>query len=70
MPIVAEMFGQLDIQRRLEHLLGQPGQQPARPGQLHTLRSSGRHQLIGQHGQIRRHRPLTQLRFSDLCGHA
>jgi hypothetical protein len=35
--LVAAMLAQLGLQRRLQHLLAHPAQQPVRPGQLHTL---------------------------------
>jgi hypothetical protein len=34
---VAEMIVELALQRRLDHRLGQPGQQPTLPGQLQPL---------------------------------
>ena len=43
--LVAEMLGQLGLQRRLQHRLGQPGQQPAGPHQAHPLGVSPGHQL-------------------------
>jgi hypothetical protein len=70
--VVTEVLGQLHVQRCLQHLLGQPGQQPTRPGQLHPLRPGRRHQLIRQRRKIRRHgrRLGSLLCVSELCGHA
>lgn len=50
------MLSHLDLQRSLEHLLRQPGQQAARTGQLHTLRAGRSNQSFGQ----RRHPGVVQ----------
>jgi len=36
-PIIAQVTGHLRVQRDLQHRLGDPGQQPARPDQRHAL---------------------------------
>jgi hypothetical protein len=41
-----EMLAELDVERRLEHLLGQTGEQPTRPGQIDTLRACRGNQLV------------------------
>jgi NAD(P)-dependent dehydrogenase (short-subunit alcohol dehydrogenase family) len=58
------------VQRGLEHLLGQAGQQPTSTGQLDTLPASSRHQLVGHHRQVRRQLSLRGLLLCDLCSHA
>ena len=45
--LVAEVVGQLLLQRRLEHPLRQPGQHPLRPDQLGTLAACPGHQTTG-----------------------
>lgn len=45
---MTEMVAQLDIQRCLEHLLGQAGQLPARTGQLDALRARRRDELVSR----------------------
>ena len=45
---VADMVGHLALQHRLQHLLGQIGQQPARAHQAHPVRLGPHHQLVGQ----------------------
>jgi hypothetical protein len=47
------MIGHLDLQRRLEDLLRQPGQQPGRPGQLNALGAGRGDQPLGQQGHSR-----------------
>lgn len=42
--LVTQMIGELLLQRRLQHPLGQPGQQPVRPDQFGTLTAGARHQ--------------------------
>lgn len=69
-PLMTEMLGQLDVEGGFQHLLGQTGQQPTRPGQLDPTRSSSRHQLVGKFGQIRCRRNGSRLVVLDLCSHA
>ena len=45
---VADMVGHLPLEHRLQHLLGQIGQQPARADQTHPVRLGPGHQLVGQ----------------------
>jgi hypothetical protein len=56
------MIGQLGLQRRLQHHLRDPGQQAARPGQLHPFRARPADQLLGQllPPRITRHRPAAR----------
>jgi hypothetical protein len=65
-----EVLIQLRAQRGLQHLPSQPGQQPARPGQLHTARAGRRHQLLSQRRQIRLDRTIRWLHIDHLRGHA
>ena len=50
---MAEVVTQLDVQRPLENLPGQPRQQPTRADQLDTLTADRCEKLLGQHRQIR-----------------
>jgi hypothetical protein len=68
--VVAQMIGQLDIQRRLQDPLGQPGQQAARAGQLDALRARRRHQLLGHRRKVRLDQWLLDRHLSDVRGHA
>ena len=43
---VAQVLGELRLERGLQHRLGQPGQQPCRADQLHTLGSGLRDQSL------------------------
>ena len=63
-PVIAHVLGQLRLQRRLQHRLGQPGQQAARAHQRHTLLVGAVHQLHRQLLQ-RRRRPLNHLRSTS-----
>jgi hypothetical protein len=45
--VVAQTLAEFDVQRSLEDLFRQPGQQPTRAGQLDALRAGLRHQLLG-----------------------
>jgi hypothetical protein len=69
-PLVPQMLDQLGVQRRLQHLLGQPGQQPTRPRQLDALTASSRDQLLSHRRQIRRCQPRLVLHISDVRSHA
>jgi hypothetical protein len=55
---MAKMLAEFGPQRRLQHLPGQPGQQPTRTSQLDTPRSGRRDQLLSQRRQIRLDRTL------------
>jgi hypothetical protein len=45
---VAEMVGHLPLEHRLQHPLGQIGQQPARTDEAHPISLGPHHQLAGQ----------------------
>jgi len=66
---MTQMVAQLDIQRGLQDLLRQPGQQPTRASQLDALPASRRNELLGQRRQIRRRRTLLVLHLTDTRGH-
>jgi hypothetical protein len=56
--VIAQVIGQLGLQRRLQHHLRDRGQQPAGPGQLDPFRAGPADQLLGQllPPRITRHR--------------
>lgn len=53
---MTKMISQLRLQRRLQHLAGQQGQQAIRAGQLHALLARLNHQLLRHRRHIRRRR--------------
>ena len=64
---VADVVGHLALQHRLQHLLGQIRQQPARADQAHPVRLRPLHQLVGQ--ILRRDLPRQRLTRSRLHHH-
>ena len=65
--VIAQMLRHLLLERGLQHLLGQPGQQPARAHQVDTLGAGLRNQLLGHALLIQRR--LGQLLLLLCCCH-